>query len=203
MSMSTPRIRLHRRPVLPPTITIDRALTDPNLLGAALGDASSWSRWIAVLRAAFALPMSEVDREAFQQVAGGRKPPTQRVGELWAVVGRRSGKTRIAAALATHIGAIERHHLAPGEIGYVLLLAASRAQASVGFSYVMGFLERSPILRHQILSATASEVRLNGNIIIGVHAGSFRTIRGRTLLAVIGDETSFWREMARPFRYLR
>ena len=29
---------------------------------------------------------------------------------------------------------------------------------------------------------------------IGVHAGSYRTIRGRTLLAVVGDETSFWRD---------
>ena len=30
---------------------------------------------------------------------------------------------------------------------------------------------------------------------IGVHAGSYRTIRGRTLLAVVGDETSFWRDI--------
>ena len=29
---------------------------------------------------------------------------------------------------------------------------------------------------------------------IAVHAGSYRTIRGRTLLAVVGDETSFWRD---------
>jgi type 1 fimbriae regulatory protein FimB/type 1 fimbriae regulatory protein FimE len=36
---------------------IDRALMDSNLLGAALGDGASWSTWLAVLRAAFALPM--------------------------------------------------------------------------------------------------------------------------------------------------
>ena len=42
---------------------------------------------------------------------------------------------------------------------------------------------------------TADEVRLKGNIVIGVHAGSYRTIRGRSLLAVVGDETSFWRDI--------
>ena len=42
---------------------------------------------------------------------------------------------------------------------------------------------------------TAEEIRLKGNIVIGVHAGSYRTIRGRTLLAVVGDETSFWRDI--------
>ena len=176
-------------------IAIDRALTDQHLLGAALGDLASWSRWLSVLRAAFGLPLNDEDRATFSKVAGDRATPSQRVRELWAVVGRRSGKTRIAAAISVYIGAIERHTLAPGETGYVLLLAASRAQASVAFGYVVGFLEGSPILKQQIEGATtADEVRLKGNVVIGVHAGSYRTIRGRTLLAVVGDETSFWRD---------
>jgi hypothetical protein len=176
-------------------IGIDRALLDRNLLGAALGDAASWSRWLSVLRAAFALPMSDADCITFAEVAGDRAPPGQRVNELWCVCGRRSGKTRIAAAISVFIAAIEQHKLASGEVGYVLLLAASRAQASIAFSYVMGFLQNSAILRQQIESMTADEVRLKGNIIIGVHAGSYRTIRGRSLLAVVGDETSFWRDI--------
>jgi hypothetical protein len=174
--------------------TIDRAITDRNLLGAALSDIKSWSRWLAVLRAAFALPMSAADRVAFAAVAGNRVPPTRRVNELWCVCGRGSGKTRMAAAAAVHIGAIEQHRLAPGEIGCVMLIAASRSQAQIAFSYVLGFLQSSPILHQQIENATASEVKLKGNIVISVAAGSYRTIRGRTLLAVIGDETSFWRD---------
>jgi hypothetical protein len=176
-------------------IAIDRAITDRNLLGAALGsEMTSWSRWLSVLRAAFALPMSVADRASFKIVAGDRPPPSQRVSELWCVVGRRSGKTRMAAAISVYIGAIEQHKLAPGEVGFVLLLAASRSQATVAFGYVLGFLEASAILRQQIDSVTADEVRLKGNIIISVHAGSYRTIRGRTLLAVVGDETSYWRD---------
>ena len=178
------------------SISIDQALTDPMLLGAALGDRTSWSHWISILRAAFALPMTNKDCAAFREVAGDRAPPNKRVDELWCVIGRRSGKTRMAAAISTYIGAIEQHKLTSGEVGYVLLLAASRDQASVAFQYVTGFLQSSPILRQQIVSITASEVRLKGNIVIGVHAGSYRTIRGRTLLAVVADETSLWRDEA-------
>ena len=178
-----------RRIVIP----IDRALMDSNLLGATLCGAT-WSTWLAVLRAAFALPMGSNDCATFAKVAGDRELPTRRVRELWCVVGRRSGKTRVAAAVSIHIAVFEQHDLAPGEVGYVLLLAASRAQASVAFGYVRGFLESSPILRRQIESVTTEEVRLNGNVVIGVHAGNYRTVRGRTLLAVVGDETSFWRD---------
>src|ERR1041385_532546 len=171
------RVRLIQQP----RITIVDALRDELLLGAALGDIATWSRWLVVLKAAFALPMADEDRTAFAEVAGDREPPAHRVRELWSVLGRRSGKTRVAAAISVHIGAIEKHRLARGEVGYVLLIAASRAQATVALGYVVGFLESSPVLRQQIEAVTATEVRLKGNIVIGVHAGSFRTVRGRTL----------------------
>lgn len=186
--------RYHPPPKPRAAIDIRQALQDKLLLGAALGDPSTWLRWTSVLKAAFCLKMDKADRAAFAEVAGNRTPPTKRVNELWCVVGRRLGKTRIAAAISVYIGAIEQHRLAPGEVGHVLLIAASRDQARTAFSYVCGFLRASPILRQQIVSTTAQEVRLKGNIVIGVHAGSHRTVRGRTLLAVVGDETSFWRD---------
>src|SRR5436853_2427730 len=147
-------------------IAVDRALMDSQLLGAALGLSQSWSRWVAVLRAAFALPMSDQDRALFAEVSGDREPPSSRVSELWAITSRRSGKTRIAAAVSVHIAAIEEHRLAPGEVGYVLLLAASKAQAAVALNYVRGYFESSAILRQQIDGSTNDEVRLKGNIVI-------------------------------------
>ena len=41
------------------TFPIDRALVDQRLLGAGLGDASSWATWVAVLKAAFGLLLGE------------------------------------------------------------------------------------------------------------------------------------------------
>jgi hypothetical protein len=174
--------------------TIDRALTDRNLLGAALGDAAPWSAWIAVLRAAHALPLSDEERELFVQVAGDRHPPTERVRELWAVIGRRGGKSRIAAALAVYQACFVEHHLAAGEVGMVLVLAAARDQTKRVFDYARAFLENSPVLRQEIESITRSEIRLRSGVVIAIHSNSFRTVRGSTLLAVVLDEVAFWRD---------
>ena len=82
-------------------ISIHHALTDPQLLGAALGEQASWETWLVVLRAAYGLNLTDQQRETFLAVAGNRHPPTRRVRELWCQISRRSGKSRMAAALAT------------------------------------------------------------------------------------------------------
>ena len=98
-------------------ITIDRALTDPRFLGAALDDPASWSNWIVVLSAAFGLTLDREMCRAFAAVAGSRKPPKQKVRELWCILGRRSGKTRMAAAIGLYLALFVPHKLAPGVIG--------------------------------------------------------------------------------------
>ena len=82
--------------------------------------------------------------------------------------------------------------LSAGEVGMVLVLAASRAQAAVVFGYIKGFLEASAMLSRQVKSYTTDEIRLKSGIIIAVHPNSFRTIRGRTLLACVFDEVAYW-----------
>jgi hypothetical protein len=82
--------------------TIDKTLTDKRLLAKTLGDPATWTTWIAVLKAAFALSLSDEEKEIFDAVAGGRPLPKRRVRELWVIAGRRGGKSRIAAALAVY-----------------------------------------------------------------------------------------------------
>ncbi len=176
------------------TFAIDRALIDQRLLGAALGNAATWSTWLTVLRAAFGLPLDDEELKVFAAVAGGRAPPRSRVRELWAVVGRRGGKSRVAAALAVYFSAFVPHKLAAGERGLVLTLAASLEQAKAVHGYALAFLQESPALRQEIAETTRSEIRLKSGVIIGVHTNSFRTVRGRTLLGCIFDEVSFWRD---------
>jgi hypothetical protein len=178
------------------TITIDMALADERLLGAGLGPVESWGQWIAILRAAFGLKLNEHDRKLFDLVAGGREPPEQRVRELWAVVARRSGKSRMAAAIATYLALFQNHRsrLSPGEVGTVLVLAASKAQAKTVYQYVLGFLESSPVLAKEVMATTADEVKLRGGVAICVHSNSYRTIRGKSLIACVFDEAAFWRD---------
>jgi hypothetical protein len=178
------------------TFAINDALTDQRLLGAALGDQRSWQVWRVVLKAAFGLVLSDDELKTFASVAGSRMPPKKRVRELWAIVGRRGGKSRMAAALAVYFAAFVQHRLAPGERGMVLVLAASQAQARTVFEYVRGFFDTSPALSKEIASSTQHEIVLHNGITIAVHSNSFRTIRGRTLCAVIMDEIAFWRDEA-------
>jgi hypothetical protein len=110
-------------------IAIDRVFTDNRMLGAALGAATSWATWLAALRAAFGLPLEERDRELFASIAGDRQPPTRRVREFWCLVGRRGGKSRIAALTACYLALFSKPKLAPGETGVVVVL---RLQWTVG-----------------------------------------------------------------------
>jgi hypothetical protein len=76
----------------------------------------------------------------------------------------------------------------------VAVIAASRDQAAVVFSYVKGFFDASEILEREVAGQTASEITLRNGIVISVHSTSFRTVRGRTLIACIFDEVAFWRD---------
>jgi hypothetical protein len=177
---------------------IDTAISDPQLLGAALGDLTPWAAWRVILRAAFGLPLSRSDGRLFSKLAGGRKPPRKRVSELWVVAGRRGGKSRMAACVSAYLAAFEDHSpkLAPGETGYVLALAASKSQARTVRDYASGFITASPILRQQLAGESSEEITLKGNVAIGVHTNSFRTVRGRTLIGAVFDECAFWRDEA-------
>jgi hypothetical protein len=172
------------------------ALEDPTLLGAALGPPDTWRTWITTLKAAFGIALNRQERRAFEAVAGGRTAPKERVRELICIIGRRSGKSRVAAAVAAYIAVCVDHRdrLSAGEEGVVLVLAASRDQAHVVFNYIHAFLESSPILAQQIDTVGAETIRLKNNITIAVHSNSFRTVRGRTLVACIFDEAAFWRD---------
>jgi hypothetical protein len=175
-------------------ISIDAALQDPKLLGAALGDQKTWATWLVALKAAFGIELNRTERRAFESIAGSRQPPAKKVQQFWAIAGRGSGKSRISAAVSVYLACFQEHDLDPGEVGYVLVLAGSRDQAHMVFSYALAFLRQSPILRKMIKATTAREIRLTNGVVVAVHSNSFRLIRGRTLLACVFDEIAYWRD---------
>lgn len=183
-----------------PLVTLTRAITDKRLLGAALGDLSTWTMWTAVLKAAHGEPLTPAEAMAFSTVAGGRGAPSRKVRQLATVVSRRAGKGRVAAALAVYEAALHEHALAPGEKGVVAVVSPTRAQALIVRDYALGFMQASPILRDEIGETTHDEIRLRNGNVICTFASDFRTLRGRTLLLAILDEASFLRseESATP-----
>ena len=78
----------------------------------------------------------------------------------------------------------------------MLAIAPTQRQAQGILSYCQGFLEASPVLRQEIEASTTEEIRLKAGVTIATHAANFRTVRGRTLLAVVLDETALFRDEA-------
>lgn len=171
-------------------VPIEVALSDPRLLGARFRNAASWRTWFAVLKASYGRPLTKAERAAFDQVAGGRSPPRRKVKELICVVSRRGGKGSIAGAVAAYEATLVHHDLAPGERGVIACVSATKEQAAIVREYCAGFFQASPILRREIVDATADELRLRKSV-VSTLAADYRSLRGRTLLTAILDEAAF------------
>jgi hypothetical protein len=177
-------------------MNIIEAVSDRKLLGAGFRDLSSWSAWLTFLRALFALPMSSDDLALYHRHTGRSSPPAAQSREAWLAVGRRGGKSRIAATVAVYLACFKDYHsaLAPGERGVVMLLAADRQQARVLLRYVVGMLESSELLSSMVEERLKESVKLKNGIDIEVHTSNFRAVRGYSIVAAIADEIAFWRD---------
>lgn len=110
------------------------------------------------------------------------------------MVGRRGGKSRIAALVATYLACFQDYTaiLAPGERATIMVIAADRKQARVVFRYLTGLLDGVPMLSRLVESLTAEAVHLTNRVSIEVHTASFRAVRGYTIAAAVLDELAFW-----------
>jgi hypothetical protein len=110
-------------------------------------------------------------------------------------LGRRSGKGRLAAVVATFEATVNAEaHLAavpPGERVAVVIVATNQKQAGIVHGYVRGFLHR-PELAPLIARETANEIELtNGIVILTVpcHAAS---VRGLAIAVLVLDEAAWF-----------
>jgi hypothetical protein len=154
----------------------------------------TWKAWRAFLAAAFALPMDAEAHPTYKKHTGRDDVPTDQVREAFAIVGRRGGKSAIAALIATYLSVFRDYTeiLQPGETGVVMLIATDRKQARVLLNYVAAFFE-IPMLKRLVIAKTAESITLTGHVAIEIHTGTYRGPRGRTVIAAICDEIAFWR----------
>jgi hypothetical protein len=185
---------MSRRTVVP-VLDLIEAIGDPNLFGPWFEPRAHWRTWLVFLKTLFGLPMTPAEVETFNRFTGRTMPPTTAAREAWLVVGRRGGKSRIAALIAVFLACFKsyRHMLAPGERGVVMVLTADREQARVVFGYIEALLDQVPMLRALITHRTKEEIHLRNRITLRVHTASFRSVRGYTVVAAILDEVAFWR----------
>ena len=180
---------------------IREVMTDTALLGHQFsGD--SWKNWVTLLSAFLGVKLSSQEMRLFSTMTGRETPPKQPFKELWLAVGRRGGKSQVAALLAVFEAVFSDHEskLSAGEVATVLVLAADRKQARSVFRYIAGLLHSNPMLEQLIIREDKESIELSNRTVIEIGTASFRSTRGYTLLAVIADEIAFWRteESANP-----
>ena len=185
------------------TPSILEVMSDPALFKPWFSG-SSWDPWRAVLAALFGLRMSEPQLQLFRELTGRQETPANPFDEAWFVVGRRGGKSYIVALIAVFLACFRdwSAHLAPGERGVIMIIASDRRQARVIFRYAMALIEGVPMLKRMIERQTSDQIDLTNSVTIEVHAASYRSVRGYTILAALCDEISFWRtdDSANPDR---
>ena len=178
-------------------MTILEAMTRPQLFGPFFqGD--TWAAWRVFLAAVFGLPMSAAERAIYERHTQRTTPPTTQAREAWMPVGRRGGKSRIAAFVAAYLATFRDYTpiLGPGEMATIPIIAADRKQARVIMRFVKGMLTGSPVLKHLVTDEYNSQdyqaVELATNrTIIEVHTASYRTVRGYLIPAAILEEVAF------------
>ncbi|MDE3176813.1 MAG: hypothetical protein KGM15_11990 [Pseudomonadota bacterium] len=139
--------------------------------------------------------LTEGERAVFEDLTGREREPLSRVDELWAIIGRRGGKTRAAAVLAAYLAALVDHSdkLAPGERGVLPIMSASTWQAQRAFGFLSGIFAEVPTLAALVENETADTLSLSNGVDVECRPASFRTVRGSTFIAAIADEVAFWR----------
>ena len=155
----------------------------------------SWQAWRVFLASMFALPMDDAALDVYRRHTGRSEAPAEPFMEASLICGRRGGKSRVLALIATYLATFVDYapHLSAGEIGTVAIIAADRRQARAILRYIMGLLRGVPMLAKLIESETAEAVILTNRVAIEIHTASFRVTRGYTLVAALCDEIAFWR----------
>lgn len=168
-------------------------MLDPALFGPWCSAPSWWPWWVASMVIS-GLPLGEDGAALYRQCTGRTIAPTTPAREAWFIVGRRGGKSRIAALWAVYLACFRDYmpHLAPGEVGTLAVIAADRRQARTVLRYINGFLDAVPMLRVMVTNRTKETIELSNRVVIEVHTANFRAVRGYTLIGVIADEIAFW-----------
>ena len=148
-------------------------LDDPALFGG-LFSGETWQRWRVFLCALFGLPMRDTEAEIFRHHTGRQTVPTVPFGEAALICGRRGGKSRILALIATYLATARDYspYLAPGEAPTIAVIAADRRQARVILGYVVGLLRGVELLAPMIEAELVESVTLRNGVVIEIHTGS-------------------------------
>lgn len=154
----------------------------------------TWTYWIVLLKAIFGLPMEPSELVIFQQCTGRKAPPPTGARETFIVVGRRGGKSFMAALKLVFVAAFGefRQYVTVGESLAAVCLAKDKSQARIVFKYARAIIQAVPALKALVVDERADEIELSNGVTILVKAADVGGIRGLTCVFSENDEIAFW-----------
>ena len=186
-------------------MTIIEALADGRLFGGlpAFADLRTWDRWLVFLRACYGLPLDAEQTQTFRQHTGRSRytPPPGGWPEVVAIVGRQSGKTRIAGTIAG-FEAVCTEREADGTETYALLIAQDQRASLRGlFSYALAPFDHVPALARMVPATwrrsrqprRTDSLTLNNGVVLACYPCRPASLRGLRARVVVCDELAFYR----------
>ena len=172
------------------------ALRTPELFGTLFPDLSTWGSWIVFLRAVYGHDLTPDEVTVFKAHTGRSTydPPPGGFPEAVCIVGRQSGKSRIAGILAGFEGL--RAHRQPGHpMPHVALIAQDhRAALRSLFSYATEPFTTVPELSRAIVTRKSDSLELENGVSISCYPCRPQGVRGLTASpCVIVDELAYFR----------
>lgn len=178
-------------------MTIIEALRDRHLFGAlsAFRNVETWRAWLVLLRAAYGLPLNAADRAQFQHHTARTeyRPPPGGWAEVVCVVGRQSGKTRIAATVAAFEAATAVQESDGTELYGLLIAQDQRASVRTVFRYARAPFDRVPMLSQVLTNSTADTLTLANGCTSAAYPARPAAVRGLRARVVVLDELAFYR----------
>jgi hypothetical protein len=175
-------------------LSILDVVNDPKIFGPWFKDRESWAAWICFLKVMFGHQLDDAELKIYQECTNRSAPLPAGYLTAALVIGRRGGKSLILALVAAWLAAFRdwTPFLTGGETGHIVILVADRRQAKAIFGYLKGMLTID-LLSGLITRETAETIEISSkSVAISIETASFKTIRGRTIVAALCDEQAFW-----------
>lgn len=115
--------------------------------------------------------------------------------ELWAIWGRRSGKTdALSSTIVAYEGTCGGHedYLRSGQKGVVFQIAQDTRLAKYSLHFITATLDQSPLLKKMKKSVTSDRIELVNNITIAVVPPTLKSVRGFACPVAVLDEVGVW-----------
>jgi hypothetical protein len=175
-------------------ITLAKAMRDPKLLGGPFQAESFWP-WHCLAKVISGEPLRDArEIELFERCTGRSRLPAGPVNNITLLAGRRAGKDRFLSAVAIFRAALANDwskFLSPGEQGTVLLIGSDKRQAKILRRYCRA-LVAVPMIAAEVSRATDEALEFRNGASLEVVACDADLVRGRSVLALLATETSFW-----------